>query len=242
MRYQEETDKVREYFNQQAPTWEKYYQNDGGMRDRIRRFREALQPKLSPESRVLDFGCGSGDLSNSIAGAGYRVVGMDQAQNMITRATERFSSDRVTFQWLGGSYSGSSLPFPDEAFDAIICSSVLEYVDDLGCYLREFGRLCRPGGWLFATVPNMMHPKRSVERVEIIVRSIFAGSRRTGGGRQEYLALSKNRFSPRRWLQLLEDNEWQADRIAGRTTDLLLIAAQRIKERSSNATGVDRKQ
>lgn len=222
------TDQVREYFNHQAPTWERYYEDGGGMRDRIRRFRGALQPKLSPESRVLDFGCGSGDLSNSIASAGYRVVGMDQAQDMITRASQRFSSDRVSFQLLGGLYYGSPLPFLDGAFDAVICSSVLEYIDDLGCYLREFGRVCRPGGWLFATVPNMMHPKRSIERVESIVRSVFADFRRTRGSRMEYLALSSNRFLLRHWLRLLEDNEWRADRVEGRTADLLLITAQRI--------------
>jgi ubiquinone/menaquinone biosynthesis C-methylase UbiE len=234
--------RVQQYFDQQAPTWEDYYKNDGAMHDRIRRFREALQSKLSPESFVLDFGCGSGDLSNSVAVAGYRVVGMDRAKKMITRAAQRFSSKRVTFQWLGDSHSGSSLPFPDGVFDAIICSSVLEYVDNLGCYLKELSRVCRPGGWLFATVPNMMHPKRSIERVELILRSMFVYSRRTGGGRLEYLVLSKNRFSVRRWQWMLEENEWKAHQIAGRAADLLLITAQRVEERSPNVTQPNQKQ
>jgi ubiquinone/menaquinone biosynthesis C-methylase UbiE len=208
---------------------------------RIARFREALYRRVPPESRILDFGCGSGDLSNSLADAGYRVVGVDQAKDMISRATERFSSRRLTFQWLGKSYSRSSLPFSDAGFDAIICSSVLEYVDDLGPCLREFARVCRCDGWLAATVPNMMHPLRAAERIELVVRSIFAGSERTGGGRREYLELSKNRFPRRSWLRLLADAGWQTDQIAGRTTDLLLIAAQRLNEHGASASDLCRK-
>jgi 2-polyprenyl-3-methyl-5-hydroxy-6-metoxy-1,4-benzoquinol methylase len=229
------TDKTREYFNQQAPTWENFYAPGGGMCRRKSRFREALHGRLLPESRILDFGCGPGDLSNSLACAGYRVVGVDQAENMITRATQRFSSGRITFQWLGKSNSEPSLPFPDADFDGIICSSVLEYVDDVGSCLRELARACRYGGWLVATVPNLMHPLRAVEKIELFVQSTFARSERTDGGRRGYVALSKNRFPLRGWLRLLADTGWQTAQIAGRTTDLFLIAAQRFDEQCGSA-------
>jgi len=221
-------DPTREYFDRQAPGWERYYAAGGCMASRIPRFGEALRRRLPPGSRILDFGCGSGDLSDSLARGGYRVVGVDRAANMITRARQRFAPERVTFQWLGDSYSGSSLPFPDGVFDAVICSSVLEYVDNASACLRELARVCRCGGWLVATVPNMMHPVRAVERLERVVRSMLARSERTPGRRMEYLALSKNRFSLRTWLGLLADSGWQEEEIAGRTRDLLLVVARRL--------------
>ena len=211
--------------------WEQYYSTKGCMRGRIGRFRQALQPKLPRGSIVLDFGCGSGDLSSSIGAAGYQVVGIDQAPNMILRATERLASERVTFQLLKESCGKAPLPFGDAVFDAVICSSVLEYMDCLEFWLREFGRICRPGGWLFATVPNMLHPKRSIEKIEIIVRSMLAGSDQHAG-RLEYLTLSKNRFPLRRWLHLLGGAQWHAVRIEGRMKDLLLIAARHCEERA----------
>ena len=47
----------------------------------------------------------------------------------------------------------TALPFEDGAFDAILCSHVLEHVEDDRAAMAELARVLRPGGWLLVLVP-----------------------------------------------------------------------------------------
>lgn len=47
----------------------------------------------------------------------------------------------------------TDLPFPDESFDVVLCSHVLEHVPDDGKAMRELYRVLRPGGWALVLVP-----------------------------------------------------------------------------------------
>jgi SAM-dependent methyltransferase len=47
----------------------------------------------------------------------------------------------------------AAIPRPDAAFDAILCTEVLEHVPRPEAALREFARLLSPGGWLILTAP-----------------------------------------------------------------------------------------
>jgi len=47
----------------------------------------------------------------------------------------------------------TALDLPDASFDAVICSHVLEHVDDDAAAMRELVRVTRPGGWCLVMVP-----------------------------------------------------------------------------------------
>ncbi len=51
----------------------------------------------------------------------------------------------------------SSVPFPDECFDLVICTSVLEHVEDPESALRELRRVTRRGGRIWLEVPFIYH-------------------------------------------------------------------------------------
>jgi len=57
----------------------------------------------------------------------------------------------------------TGMPFEDSAFDAIICSHVLEHVPDDRAAMSELARVLRPGGWLLVLVPLDLHRERTHE-------------------------------------------------------------------------------
>jgi demethylmenaquinone methyltransferase/2-methoxy-6-polyprenyl-1,4-benzoquinol methylase len=95
--------------------------------------------RLPPGSLLLDVACGTGDLSRLAQRRGFRVIGADLSAGM-----------------LGANRSGapllqadcSRLPFPDGAFDGLVCGYALRNFSDLAGALAETARVLRPGGRL----------------------------------------------------------------------------------------------
>ena len=96
--------------------------------------------ELDGFGRVLDLGCGDGQISRLLAGMGARVVGVDPTWNQIRVAHERGG---------GAAYARSgaaALPFADGSFDAVVACLVFEHIDDLDDAIAEVARVLRPGG------------------------------------------------------------------------------------------------
>jgi SAM-dependent methyltransferase len=96
--------------------------------------------ELAGARRVLDVGCGDGQISRLLAGAGATVVGVDPTRNQITVAAERGG---------GATYARSAaaaLPFADDAFDAVVACLVFEHIDEVDEAIGEVARVLRPGG------------------------------------------------------------------------------------------------
>lgn len=97
------------------------------------RYSWKLLLELSPDSRVLDLGCGLGNLTSNIAPQVAEVVALDLTWERLLFAQKRFEKfnpgDRITLV-AGG--DGKRLPFPDAHFDCIVLSGVLEWVADDG--------------------------------------------------------------------------------------------------------------
>src|SRR4051812_12224038 len=66
-------DAVRDLFNAKAPGWRRKYDVDGPLARRIAEFEARLARRTAPPARVLEIGCGTGNLAFHLSGRGYRV-------------------------------------------------------------------------------------------------------------------------------------------------------------------------
>ena len=96
---------------------------------------------LAGAKRVLDLGCGEGQIARLVAGAGAeRVVGVDTSTAQLAEAARRGGGVAYTRA------SAGALPLAVRSFDAVVTCLVLEHLPDLDGALDEVARVLRPGG------------------------------------------------------------------------------------------------
>lgn len=99
------------------------------------------------QGRVLDIGCGAGNMFHHLARYGS-VVGVDNNPRPLEVARQRGYQVRQGL--------AEDLPFDDEAFDLVSLLDTVEHCEDDMAVLRESYRVCTPGGHLVVTVPAFM--------------------------------------------------------------------------------------
>lgn len=96
--------------------------------------------KVGRGTRLLDAGCGGGGASVRAAERGAQVSGLDAANALIAIAKERVPDGDFRVGDM------EELPFENEAFDAVIAPSSLQFTEDRVAALREFRRVTDPAG------------------------------------------------------------------------------------------------
>jgi ubiquinone/menaquinone biosynthesis C-methylase UbiE len=102
---------------------------------------------LRPGMRVLDVGCGAGDVSfvaARLVGATGTVLGIDAAADMITLAHAR--ADELGLSTVGFEQTTIADIVPDEPVDAVIGRLILMHLPDPVSALRQLAGVVRPGG------------------------------------------------------------------------------------------------
>jgi SAM-dependent methyltransferase len=134
---------VLRLFESMAAGWAANYAPDGPLVGRLADLSAAVGWYARTGSRVLDLGCGTGELARALAAAGLRVTGCDISPQMLLRAAR----DRDGCAgWVRLEPDWRRLPFASAAFDVVVAASVLEYVAEPAAVLRECARVLRPGG------------------------------------------------------------------------------------------------
>jgi ubiquinone/menaquinone biosynthesis C-methylase UbiE len=98
--------------------------------------------------RVLDAGCGSGPLSVALRAKGAVVTGFDSSSAMVELARRRLGENAA----LHVADLSRPLPFADAAFDDVVASLVLHYLQDWTAPLAELRRVLKRGGRLILSV------------------------------------------------------------------------------------------
>lgn len=115
------------------------------------RYLERIAPLK--ERAVVDVGCGGGILSESMARAGARVLGVDLARAVLDVAELHALEAAVAVEYRMISAEDLALERP-LAFDTVTCMEMLEHVPDPASILESLAKLARPGGDIVVSTLN----------------------------------------------------------------------------------------
>ncbi|HEX3910545.1 MAG TPA: class I SAM-dependent methyltransferase [Solirubrobacteraceae bacterium] len=108
----------------------------------------SADPRNVEPLRVLDVGCGEGQLTAAVAQAGFQVLGLDVAQEPLRRARERHPELELRLVEPEGQW-----PLPDAGFDVVWAGETIEHVLDTAAWLSQVRRVLAPGGSLLLSTP-----------------------------------------------------------------------------------------
>ncbi len=112
--------------------------------------QEELGQELSGQT-CLDTGCAIGIITDELARHFGRTLGVD-VDTTLVRQAGKHSVNGALFSVS----SGARLPFPNAAFDVVVCAQVYEHVTDQRGLASEIHRVLRPGGVCFFSGPNRL--------------------------------------------------------------------------------------
>jgi ubiquinone/menaquinone biosynthesis C-methylase UbiE len=141
---------IASFFSARAARYDRNYDARTADGHALRARMQAVLRLLGPgPGDVLDAGMGPGRLCAELARIGWIVSGIDASSEMVAAAHQRLPAARERLR----EGEVEALPFPDETFDAVAATGVLEYVD-VSRALPELARVLRPGGRAVLSYPN----------------------------------------------------------------------------------------
>ena len=192
------------------------------LRERGRRseFARLLDDAIPPGARVLELGCGTGQLSLFLATADRMVIGADLTRASLelgAEAAKRFGVEGVLFVETDLRRPG----LKSGAFDVVVCSGVLHHTPDPRMAFSTVARLVKPGGWVvlglynaFARLPHRL--RRGIAHLSgfrlIPFDPVLRGrrsepSRRTAWLRDQYQHPEEHRHTLREVKRWFRENE-----------------------------------
>jgi ubiquinone/menaquinone biosynthesis C-methylase UbiE len=124
------------------------------------------QFNLSPESRILELGCGTGALWFQNAHRipdDWGIMLSDLSLGMLQDAQRNFHTSQRRFRF--AAVDAQSIPFEDKSFDAVIANHMLYHVPDINKALSEIHRILKPNGRFYAATNGRDHMREFTELV-----------------------------------------------------------------------------
>ncbi|NOT02885.1 MAG: methyltransferase domain-containing protein [Phycisphaerales bacterium] len=163
-------DAVRSHFKNASTEWGSRYEKGPTRmsdldlqlrRENVHRLLRPIVVSAAEPLRVIDVGCGSGDVLDGFPRDSIVVTGVDLVPEMVAAAARSHAADH----FVAG--DAQCLPFAPGEADVAICLGALEYVSDPAAALRSIYRSLRSGGRLIVSFPNRRSLFRKLSVLEI---------------------------------------------------------------------------
>lgn len=128
-----------------------------------------LLPANMEQMTVLDAGCAAGWYTEQFLKRGARVTAVDLSPAMVEACKRRVGNEATVFTC----DITEDLPFEDEAFDLIVSSLTLHYIEDWAPTFREFQRVLKPGGSLIYSVHHPFMDVKHFDRQDYFARELL---------------------------------------------------------------------
>lgn len=172
---------TEEYFKTACEGFSEFLDTEG--EHLSRRLRAAFElATIGPGMRVLDIGCGRGEILLHCARLGADVYGIDYApvaMNLSQRLVTRLADENINTHLGLAQADAKKLPFPDEYFDRVLMFDVVEhlYPWELDEALAEVHRVLKNDGQFIAhTAPNVWYDRYAYPAVRFFRRLIGQGA------------------------------------------------------------------
>ena len=153
------------YFDHIAGDFAQRYNTKIFLKRRKQIWLNSIKRFATEHGTCLDVGCGPGVMSQIALDCGMNTTCLDSSSEMLDIARRNCR---------GANFIKSSLPLRDSSlrsrFDLVICSSVIEYVDDVHETMRDMCAMLRDKGILLVSLPNKVSLYRKVEKIVSLVK------------------------------------------------------------------------
>jgi ubiquinone/menaquinone biosynthesis C-methylase UbiE len=106
-----------------------------------------ISERCKPDSTLIDIACGNGSILRDLRALGFQnLSGLEISHYAVNRLREE------GFSMFHGVLP--RIPLPDQTFDVVIASQVLEHIIRRSTFASEISRIMKPGGQAFIFVPN----------------------------------------------------------------------------------------
>jgi 2-polyprenyl-3-methyl-5-hydroxy-6-metoxy-1,4-benzoquinol methylase len=125
---------------------------------KLRLIDALIRPHVNAGARLLEIGCGAGNLLLQATVCGSYPVALDLAMASLVFVRSRLQESRISpdppLGFACTQATSDMLPLADQTFDCVLLSEVIEHLESPQLTIRETARVLRPGGRLLVTTPN----------------------------------------------------------------------------------------
>lgn len=190
------SDSAVRFFDTAADRFVELYRSKAAFRDRLALFTASVARVVSVPGKVVDFGCGPGVIALALARMGHEVLAVDGAPTMIEVARASAERSGLQTRMKFAVMDAADMSLESNAYDCVVCSSVLEYVDDDSRLVAELVNAVRPGGYLIISVPQAMSIVAMINKLVRPLVYLFRSQQRTD-------LFRRRKYTSKRLFQLL---------------------------------------